>query len=339
MSEGGDRSPPSRHQSSPRLIERSPQVVGDELERGVTSPEVASSPPPEHEHDGDAFDDHTFGGGAGLAPSEDQSPPPPTRARSSSVTEEDDGGDGPPAPTRAPTRQRQPSVPVVDLRTWLRTIGLEGHTRAIAAALRVVPDGEPITSELKAQADAALDAAALTANLRLFERKRFVNAVANCRNDQPAGAAFPPATEKQSVRGVLKRAKLLDYEGVLGSKGLGWGDLSWVTANDLEEAGLKYGHARRLVRIINKEVKFRAVDEEGVPPVAPAPAPWLPAEDDDENDVPLTRTQPAMPGAVQWPEPDQECTTWLEPEPEPEPPSDGTILLEPEPEPEPEPEW
>ena len=215
----------------------------------------------------------------------------------------------------------RPNLATIDLRTWLRAIDLHGRTGALAAALRVPADGEPITRELAEQTDSVLEEAAMQANLRLFERRRFMNAVEQCRNAQPAGAAFPPPAAKQSVERVLTKTGLEEYADALAAHGLKWGDLSWAAQNDLEEAGMKFYHAKRLVRYIKKDVKFRAVDEEAVPPLLVAVDE---GEGESDEDAPSSLTGRPMPGATSC-EPEPEAETEPEPQPEPDDVWEGSL--------------
>ena len=250
----------------------------------------------------------------------DLPPSPRTRGRSTSVTSADPEPPSPaPAPAapvvlRASLRQSLTQAPVLDLRTWLRDIGLEGRTVAIGRELQIPPDGEPCEPALADLSDSGIDAAGLSAGLRLFERKRLVNAANQCRSGQAPGAAFPPASSKQTIPHTLNQAKLVEYEGLLTAAGLAWGDLSWVTADDLEEAGMKEFHAKRLVRTIKNKVKFRAVEvsEEGVPPIGAA----------------ADAVAPSSPAPAPQPQPQPQPEPEPEPQPQPQPEAEAEAEAE-----------
>ena len=238
----------------------------------------------------------------GALPDEGGSEPEPesvvTRTRSSSVDSRSPQP-RPPAKAAAPSPAApRPGVGGDDLRTWLGRIGLAARTKAVAEALQLQPDGEPVTQDLVSQPDGSIEAAALKAGLEYFERRRFAHAVEECRAGHPPNASFPAADKRQSVTDFLKEAKLPKYRETLEAAGLVWGDLKWVAQDDLEGAGMKQFHAARLLRH-RKQVKFQFVAEEGVPPSPQA--------------------QPEQ----------QDGTRPTEPEPEP---FDGALQMEPEPE-------
>jgi serine/threonine protein kinase len=139
--------------------------------------------------------------------------------------------------------------PRADALAWLRS----GVDRATCVEMLLAQEQPPPSSDADTSASAA-GAAIYTptadelkrAGLRLFEVSRVLRAAEQLRRGGSLEAIFREPAPGESLGDFLTKHKLQNYAADLERHGLLWGDLPFVSEQELLDVGLKQFHAKRL---------------------------------------------------------------------------------------------